>query len=78
MDWPRWIQIFPSLDGIVFLTNNLTLNILRASKSNPELSAQIFFNGQFHFNPTPLDPPVTKVLIHSKPTNRDSWYPNGK
>lgn len=56
----------------------LTLNILRPSTVNPNLSAYAYLHGQFDFNSTPLAPPGTKVIIHSKPGNRASWDPNGK
>ena len=56
----------------------LTLNILMAARSNPELSAHNFLNGQFDFNATPLDTPGTKVIIHSKPTNHVTWEPKVK
>ena len=56
----------------------LTLNLLRKATVNPRLSAYAYLFGQFDFNATPLAPPGTKVLIHSKPANRASWDPNGK
>ena len=56
----------------------LTLNLLRASRSNPNLSAHAYLFGQFDFNATPLAPPGTKVVIHSKPEKRASWDPNGR
>lgn len=56
----------------------LTLNLLRASKVNPKLSAYAYLFGNFDFNKTPLAPPGTKAVIHSKPTQRASWDPNGK
>ena len=56
----------------------LTLNLLRSARSQPKLSAHAYLFGQFDFNSTPLAPPGTKVLVHSKPDNRASWDPNGK
>ena len=47
----------------------ITLNLVRAARSNQKLSAHTFLNGNFEFNETPLSLPVTKVVIHSKPTN---------
>ena len=35
-------------------------------------------NGHFYFSATPLAPPDTKVLVHSKQGQRQSWDPNGK
>jgi hypothetical protein len=54
----------------------VTLNLLRRSRINPQLSAQAQINGAFDFNRTPLVPPGTKVLIHEKPTTRGTWAPH--
>ena len=56
----------------------LTLNLLRASRIQPHLSAYAHLYGQFDFNATPLAPPGTRVVVHNKPDNRASWDPNGK
>ena len=55
----------------------LTLNLLRPARVNPKLSGYAYVFGQFDFNATPLAPPGTKVLVHSKPTNRATWDFNG-
>ena len=55
----------------------LTLNLLRSSHINPKLSAQALIHGSFDFNRTPLAPPGTKVLIHTKPNTRETWAPHG-
>jgi hypothetical protein len=54
----------------------LTLNLLRRSRINPQLSAQAHMHGAFDFNRTPLAPPGTKVLIHEKPDTRGTWAPH--
>jgi hypothetical protein len=54
----------------------ITLNLLRLSRINPQLSAQSHTNDSFDFNRTPLAPPVTKVLIHEKPSTRGTWAPH--
>jgi hypothetical protein len=54
-----------------------TLNLLRASRINPKLSAEAQLNSAFDYNATPLAPPGTKVLIHEKPAQRRSWAPHG-
>jgi hypothetical protein len=41
-----------------------TLNLLRASRRNPKVSAYSILEGTFDFNATPMAPPGTKVLIH--------------
>ena len=53
----------------------LTLNLLRPSRTNPSAYAQLF--GQFDFNKTPIAPPGTRVLAHEKPAQRASWAPHG-
>ena len=55
----------------------ITLNLLRNSRVNPRLSAWAYLFGQFDFNATPMAPPGTKVIIHSKPNTRASWDPRG-
>jgi len=54
----------------------ISLNLLRGSRINPKLSAWAQVNGQFDYNRTPLAPPGTRVLVHEKPSARDSWSPH--
>ena len=54
----------------------LTLNLLRGSRINPNLSAQAQVFGQFSYNATPLAPPGSHILIHDKPAHRQSWAPH--
>ena len=56
----------------------LTLNLLRASRLNPKLSAWAYLFGEFDYMKTPLAPPGTKCLVHSKTNQRGSWSPNGE
>ena len=44
----------------------LTLNLLRASRVNPRLSAYAYILGQYDFNSTPLAPPGSTIIIHKK------------
>jgi hypothetical protein len=53
----------------------ISLNLLRRSHINPQLSAYAQVIGQFDFNKTPLAPPGTRVLVHEKPTVHGSWDP---
>jgi len=55
----------------------ITLNLLRTSTINPRLSAYSQLHGSFDFNATPLGPPGTKVIVHEKPTQRETWAPHG-
>jgi hypothetical protein len=54
----------------------VTLNLLRRSQINPQLSDQAHINGVFDFNHTPLAPRGAKVLIHEKPTTFGNWAPH--
>jgi hypothetical protein len=56
----------------------LTLNLLRTSRLNPNLSAHAQIFGLFDFNKTPLAPPGTRALIFEDPETRQSWAPHGK
>jgi hypothetical protein len=54
----------------------LTLNLLQASRINPQLSAQAQVHGAYDYNRTPLGPPGTRVLVHQKPDMRETWAPH--
>ena len=56
----------------------LTLNHLRNARANPNLSAHAFLHGTFNFAHTPLAPPATKVVVHVKPKERNSWDQHGR
>ena len=49
---------------------NITINLLRTSRINPNLSAYAYLNGNYNFNAHPLAPPGTKVLVHHKTTSQ--------
>ena len=55
----------------------ITLNLLRAARANPKLSAYSYMHGIFNYNRTPLVPMGCKVVAHLKPTARASWAANG-
>ena len=63
-------------DRLIF-HSYITMNLLRNSRANPKLSSYAYLHGNFDFNKTPLAPPGTKVVVHSKPNNRASWDPHG-
>ena len=56
----------------------LTLNLLRASRINPKLSAWAYLFGEFDYLKTPLATPGTKLLVHMKPQNRATYALNGE
>ena len=45
---------------------NITLNLLRSSRSSPKLSAYTYIFGEFDFVATPLAPPDIKIVAHIK------------
>jgi hypothetical protein len=55
----------------------ITMNLLRKSRINPNMSEYAQLNGHFDFNRTPLAPPGTQVIAHEKPDQRASWDPHG-
>ena len=65
----NWCRLLPQAE--------LTLNLLRTSRLNPKLSAYAQLEGTFDFTCTPLAPTGTRVIIHEKPTNRQTWAPHG-
>ena len=56
--------------------SEMTLNILRAARTNPKISAYTYLFGELDFNATPLAPPGTRVVARSKPSVRGTWDPN--
>jgi len=57
---------------------NITLNLLRSSRTNPRLSAHAYIFGEFNFNATPLAPPGTKIVAFISPEKRATWELNGE
>ena len=56
---------------------NITLNLLRAARTNPALSAHAYIFGQYDFSATPMAPPGTKVIVHLDPKIRGTWELHG-
>ena len=56
----------------------LTLNMLRTSRINPNLSAHEQIHGTHDFNATPLAPPGTRCIAHEKSSQRGTWAPHGQ
>ena len=54
----------------------LTMNLLRGSRMNPNLSAHAQLHGTYDFKRNPIAPPGTRVLAHDKPNVRESWAPH--
>ena len=70
-DFPiaEWDRLLPQ--------SQMTLNLLRAARCNPNLSAYAYLAGPHNFNKVPLAPPGTKVFVHAKPHKRQSWAYHG-
>ena len=54
-----------------------TLNLLRASRVNPEVSAYEALNGPYDWGRYPLAPPGCKAVIYEAPAVRGSWAARG-
>ena len=55
----------------------ITINLLRNSPRNPQLSAEAHLNGNFYYNTTPLAPPGMKLVVFEPPYKRNSWATHG-
>ena len=62
----------------LILQCNVTLNLLRASRIHPQLSAYTSLFGNFNYARTPMAPPGTKLIFHNKPNQRPSWGFHGQ
>ena len=61
--------VFPISEWIrIVEQGELALNIIRATRSNPKLSAFAYLFGQFDYYVTPPAPPDIYKLTHSKPS----------
>jgi hypothetical protein len=56
---------------------NMTLNLLRESQIQPQLSTYAQIYGQYDYNKTPLAPAGCKILIHDRANERPSWADHG-
>ena len=71
-------QHFPITEWDMLLPQaEMTLNLLRNSRVNPKISAWTYLNGPHDFNRHPIAPPGSKILVHTKPSNRASWAFHG-
>ena len=56
---------------------DITPNLLRSSRRQPNLSAYACLNGNFDFHQSPLAPPGTRVVVHITPAQRPNMGPHG-
>ena len=54
----------------------LTLNLLRGSRINPNLSDYSQVHGLYDFNHTPIAPPGIPVIFYENPSQHTSWDPH--
>ena len=55
----------------------MTLNMLRPSRLNPDISAYMQVHGNHNFNKQPLAPVGCKIIIHNRTNDRPSWSDHG-
>jgi hypothetical protein len=55
----------------------MTLNLMRGSKTKQPVSAYEHIHGPYSFERNPIAPIGTKVIIHESPEKRPSWSPHG-
>ena len=56
----------------------ITVNLLRASRIHPHLSAFHSFTGAYDYTKTPMAPPGIKVVALTPTQVRETWAPHGK
>ena len=64
-----WCRLLPQAE--------ITLNLLRTSRINPNLSAYAQVHGQFDYNRTPIAPPGTRVIVYENAAQRGTYGPHG-
>jgi hypothetical protein len=55
----------------------ITLNLMRQSRLNPNVSAYAQLYGHYVFNQAPMDPSGTHIISHENPKQRATWDPHG-
>jgi len=65
-----WDKLAPQVQG--------TLNLLRASRINPNKSVYKALNGPYNWDRYPLTPPGCKAVIYEAPAVRGSWASRGR
>ena len=63
-----WCEFVPQLQD--------TLNMMRTSRRNSNISAYEDMEGVFDWNKTPLAPLGCKAVVYSDPSERASWAPH--
>jgi hypothetical protein len=56
----------------------ITLNMLRTSSINPNISASTRLDGQYDYNRLPMASPGTIIVAHETPSHRRTCAPHGQ
>ena len=64
-----WCRLLPQAE--------ITLNLLRTSRINPNLSAHAQVHGQFNYNQNPIAPLGTRVIVYEIAAQRGTYEPHG-
>jgi hypothetical protein len=72
LDFPvhLWDRLLPQAE--------ITLNILRESRSHPQLYAAAHYHGLLDYNKTAFGPPGCNIVAHEKPAKRRTWAAHRK
>ena len=54
-----------------------TLNMMRSSRINKQMSAYEQIKETYDYNSTPMVPPGSKGIVHLKPSQRGTWAQHG-
>jgi hypothetical protein len=65
-----WERLLPQAE--------ITLNLLRTSRLDPQLTAAAHYHGLVDYNKTAFAPPGCKIIAHEKPGKRRAWAPHGQ
>jgi hypothetical protein len=63
---------------IIFTQAEITLNLLRASRLQQQLSAAAHHHGLIDYNKTSFGPPCCKIFAHETPAQRRTWAAHGQ
>ena len=55
----------------------ISINLLRQSRTLPNLSSYTHIFGELDYIHTPLSPPGTIIVIHNRKNDKLSWAPHG-
>ena len=65
----QWDRLLPQAE--------LTLNLMRGSPLQPNLSSWEHLRGPYNYSRNPIAPAGTRVIVHENPDIRETWAPHG-